>query len=49
VSEPSIIERSVEKAHLWINDAAEQLGTEGHRGAYPVRAQLPENLLPILG
>lgn len=36
MTEPSIIERSVEKAHLWINDVAEQLGTEDHREAYRV-------------
>jgi uncharacterized protein (DUF2267 family) len=36
VAEPSIIERSVEKAHLWINDVAEQLGTDDHREAYRV-------------
>jgi uncharacterized protein (DUF2267 family) len=36
MAEPSIIERSVEKAHLWINDVAEQLGTDDHREAYRV-------------
>lgn len=36
MTEPSIIERSVEKAHVWINDLAEQLGTDDHRLAYRV-------------
>lgn len=36
MAEPSIIERSVEKAHLWLNDLAEQLGTDDHRLAYRV-------------
>ena len=36
MSEPSIIERSVEKAHLWFNDMAEEMGTEDHREAYRV-------------
>jgi uncharacterized protein (DUF2267 family) len=34
--EPSIIERSVEKAHVWLNELAEQLGTDDHRQAYRV-------------
>lgn len=34
MAEPSIIERSAEKAHVWINDVAEQLGTEDHQLAY---------------
>ena len=36
MAEPSIIERSAEKAHVWINDVAEQLGTEDHQLAYRV-------------
>ena len=36
MAEPSIIERSVEKAHVWINDMAEELDTEDHREAYRV-------------
>jgi uncharacterized protein (DUF2267 family) len=36
MAEPSIIERSVEKAHVWLNDLAEQLGTDDHRLAYRV-------------
>ena len=36
MSEPSIIDRSVEKAHIWLNDLAEQLGTDDHRQAYRV-------------
>jgi uncharacterized protein (DUF2267 family) len=87
--EPSIIERSVEKAHVWLDEVAAQLGTDDHRQAYralrdriaadaqldgetaasyatgavaevlrrhvsageieDIRAQLPEDLLPILG
>jgi uncharacterized protein (DUF2267 family) len=34
--EPSIIERSVEKAHIWLNELADQLGTDDHRQAYRV-------------
>ncbi|MBK5221097.1 MAG: DUF2267 domain-containing protein [Thermoleophilia bacterium] len=34
MTEPSIIERSVEKAHIWLNEMAEQLGTEDHQEAY---------------
>jgi hypothetical protein len=26
--EPSIIERSVEKAHIWLDEVARQLGTD---------------------
>ncbi len=36
MTEPSIIERSVEKAHIWINDMASELRTEDHREAYRV-------------
>lgn len=36
MAEPSIIERSVEKAHIWLADVAEQLGTEDHQEAYRV-------------
>jgi hypothetical protein len=28
-----IIDRSVEKAHIWINDVAEELGTEDNQRA----------------
>jgi uncharacterized protein (DUF2267 family) len=31
-----IIDRSVEKAHIWINDLAEELGTEDRHYAYRV-------------
>jgi uncharacterized protein (DUF2267 family) len=31
-----IIDRSVEKAHIWINDVAEELGTEDEQRAYRV-------------
>ncbi|MHB1571288.1 MAG: DUF2267 domain-containing protein [Solirubrobacteraceae bacterium] len=31
-----IIDRSVEKAHVWINDVAEELGTEDRHYAYRV-------------
>ncbi len=34
--EPSIIERSVEKTHVWLDELAGQLGTEDHRQAYRV-------------
>lgn len=34
--EPSIIQRSVEKAHIWFDEVAEQLGTDDHRQAYRV-------------
>jgi uncharacterized protein (DUF2267 family) len=34
--EPSIIERSVEKAHIWLDEVAGQLGTDDHRQAYRV-------------
>ncbi len=36
MTEPSIIERSVEKAHIWLNDMADELDTEDHREAYRV-------------
>ena len=36
MSEPSVIERSVEKTHIWLNELAEQLGTDDHRQAYRV-------------
>jgi uncharacterized protein (DUF2267 family) len=36
MAEPSIIERSVEKAHVWINDVAQELGSEDHQLAYRV-------------
>ncbi len=31
-----IIDRSVEKAHVWVNELAEELGTEDRRHAYRV-------------
>jgi uncharacterized protein (DUF2267 family) len=31
-----IIDRSVEKAHIWVNDVAEELGTEDRQHAYRV-------------
>jgi uncharacterized protein (DUF2267 family) len=34
MSEPSIIDRSVEKAHIWINDMAAEMGTDDHNEAY---------------
>jgi uncharacterized protein (DUF2267 family) len=34
MSDPSIIERSVEKAHLWLNDMAAEMGTEDRNEAY---------------
>jgi uncharacterized protein (DUF2267 family) len=36
MAEPSIIERSVEKAHIWLDEVAGQLGTDDHRQAYKV-------------
>jgi uncharacterized protein (DUF2267 family) len=36
MAEPSVIQPSAEKAHLWVNDTAEQLGGEDHRQAYRV-------------
>lgn len=36
MAEPSIIERSAEKAHVWINDLAGELGTDDHQQAYRV-------------
>ncbi len=32
--DPSIIERSVEKTHIWLNDVAEELGTDDRQYAY---------------
>jgi uncharacterized protein (DUF2267 family) len=34
IVEPSIIERSVEKTHIWLNELAEQLGVEDRQYAY---------------
>jgi len=31
-----VIERSTEQAHIWINDVAEQFGTEDHQLAYRI-------------
>jgi hypothetical protein len=36
ISELSIIERSVEKAHVWINDLAAELGSDDQQAAYRV-------------
>ena len=36
MNDPSIIERSVEKAHVWLNDVATEMGTEDHQAAYRV-------------
>ncbi len=36
MEEPSIIQRSVEKAHIWFQEVAEQLGDTDHRQAYRV-------------
>jgi uncharacterized protein (DUF2267 family) len=36
MNDPSIIERSVEKAHIWLNDIAEAMETEDHQLAYRV-------------
>ena len=36
MSEPTIIERSVEKAHVWLNDTAAELGTEDQQEAYRI-------------
>ena len=33
-SDPTIIERSVEKTHLWLNEVAEELGSEDRQYAY---------------
>lgn len=36
MAEPSIVERSVEQAHVWLNEMSEQLGSEDHQEAYRV-------------
>jgi uncharacterized protein (DUF2267 family) len=36
MSDPTIIERSVEKAHVWLNDLAAEMGTEDRNEAYRV-------------
>ena len=36
VTRLDIIDRSVEKAHIWINDTAEQLGTDDRHQAYRI-------------
>jgi uncharacterized protein (DUF2267 family) len=33
-AEPSIIEHSVEKTHIWLNELAQELGTEDRQYAY---------------
>ncbi len=32
--DPSIIDRSVEKTHIWLEEISRQLGTDDHRQAY---------------
>jgi uncharacterized protein (DUF2267 family) len=34
VSDPSIIERSVEKAHIWLDDMASEMGSDDRAQAY---------------
>jgi uncharacterized protein (DUF2267 family) len=34
--EADIIDRSVEKAHIWLNELSEELGTDDHQAAYRV-------------
>lgn len=34
MDEPDIIGRSVEKAHIWMNEVAAELGTDDHHQAY---------------
>jgi uncharacterized protein (DUF2267 family) len=36
MTEPNVIERSVEKTHVWLNELAAQLGTDDERYAYRV-------------
>jgi uncharacterized protein (DUF2267 family) len=36
MGDPSIIGRSVEKAHIWLNDMAAEMGTDDHDQAYRV-------------
>jgi uncharacterized protein (DUF2267 family) len=36
MSDPSIIERSVEEAHIWLNDVAAEMGSEDRNQAYRV-------------
>jgi uncharacterized protein (DUF2267 family) len=36
VPEPSIIDRNVEKTHVWLEEVSKQLGTDDHRQAYRV-------------
>lgn len=36
MNEPTIIERSVEKAHIWLNDMAAELGSGDQQEAYRV-------------
>ena len=41
MSELEMIDRSVEKAHVWLNDMAEELGTDDRQFAYrALRASL---------
>jgi uncharacterized protein (DUF2267 family) len=39
-----IIDRSVEKAHIWINDLVEELGSEDPHRAYPVLRAFRDHL-----
>lgn len=36
MDEPSVIQRSVEKTHVWLDEIAEQIGNGDHRLAYRV-------------
>jgi uncharacterized protein (DUF2267 family) len=36
MAEPNVIERNVEKTHIWLSELSDQLGTEDHRYAYRV-------------
>ena len=36
MADVDIIDRSVEKAHIWINELAEELGSDDHQAAYRV-------------
>lgn len=36
MSHPDVIDRSVEKAHVWLNELADELGSEDRQAAYRV-------------
>lgn len=36
MAEPSVIDRNVEKAHIWLDEVAGQLGVDDHRHAHRV-------------